>query len=66
MNKKQLTSKVKEIQRLYSADEKPWIIGYSGGKDSTCVLQLVYLAIKALPKEKRQKELSKKLGEKKV
>lgn len=24
-----------EIRELYSADEVPWIIGYSGGKDST-------------------------------
>lgn len=44
-----------EIQELYSADDVPWIIGYSGGKDSTAVLQLVWSAIASLPAEKRKK-----------
>ena len=57
MDAKSLKSKINEIQNLYINDNRPWIIGYSGGKDSTCVLQLIYLAIKALPKEKRQKEV---------
>lgn len=26
-------------------DEGPWVIGFSGGKDSTCMLQLVWLAM---------------------
>ena len=30
-----------EIQKLYCLDAVPWIIGYSGGKDSTTVLQLI-------------------------
>ena len=38
-------------------DDKPWIIGYSGGKDSTCVLQLIYISIKNLPKEDRNKDI---------
>lgn len=57
MNKKELKSKIKEIQDLYLYDQKPWIIGYSGGKDSTCVLQLIYVAIKNLPIEKRHKDI---------
>ena len=57
MNKRALNSKIKEIQELYLFDEKPWIIGYSGGKDSTCVLQLIYIAIKNLPPEKRHKKI---------
>ena len=44
-----------EIQELYLADDVPWIIGYSGGKDSTAVLQLTWLAIADLPSEKRHK-----------
>ncbi|MHB8090538.1 MAG: DNA phosphorothioation system sulfurtransferase DndC [Syntrophales bacterium] len=44
-----------EIQTLYTSDDVPWIIGYSGGKDSTATLQLVWTAISALPKEQRQK-----------
>lgn len=44
-----------EIQQLYTQDALPWIIGYSGGKDSTVILQLVWNAIAALPLEKRTK-----------
>ena len=44
-----------EIQKLYCQDQLPWIVGYSGGKDSTAVLQLVWNAIAALPPEKRAK-----------
>jgi len=44
-----------EIRELYLWDEIPWVIGYSGGKDSTAVLQLVWLAIKELPQEQRTK-----------
>lgn len=48
---------LEEIQTLYSADEVPWIVGYSGGKDSTATLQLVWLAVAGLPPEKRRKPL---------
>ena len=44
-----------EIQALYALDEIPWIVGYSGGKDSTAVLQLVWNAISALPPSERKK-----------
>lgn len=30
------------LRRLYEADTRPWVVAYSGGKDSTAVLQLVY------------------------
>ncbi|MDY7015792.1 MAG: DNA phosphorothioation system sulfurtransferase DndC, partial [Cyanobacteriota bacterium] len=39
-------------------DEIPWILGYSGGKDSTAVLQLVWDALVALPMEKRTKTVN--------
>lgn len=44
-----------EIQELYRADAKPWVIGYSGGKDSTAVLRLVFEALRDLPKAQRTK-----------
>lgn len=44
-----------EIRELYLADQVPWIIGYSGGKDSTAVLQLIWSALEGLPVEKRTK-----------
>jgi DNA sulfur modification protein DndC len=57
MDKNSLKKKIKEIQDLYLSDSRPWIIGYSGGKDSTCVLQLVYLAINNLKDSKRTKDI---------
>lgn len=46
-----------EIRELYLWDQIPWVIGYSGGKDSTAVLQLVWLAIRDLPEAKRTKPI---------
>ena len=45
------------VRNLYLADDIPWVIGYSGGKDSTATLQLVWLAIQALPFEDRKKTI---------
>ena len=44
-----------EIRDLYLSDDRPWIIGYSGGKDSTTALQAIWYAISELPREKREK-----------
>lgn len=44
-----------EIQELYLADHIPWVVGYSGGKDSTATLQLVWLALAGLTVEQRAK-----------
>jgi DNA sulfur modification protein DndC len=35
-----------EIREIYLWDQIPWVIGYSGGKDSTAILQLIWLAVK--------------------
>ena len=37
-----------EIEFVYKSDKRPWIIGYSGGKDSTLVVHLVYEMLKRL------------------
>jgi DNA sulfur modification protein DndC len=47
----------KEIQEVYISDQRPWVVGYSGGKDSTATLQLVWYAISELPTEKRNKPI---------
>lgn len=44
-----------EVQELYCLDAIPWVIGYSGGKDSTATLQLIWNAIAKLPISKRKK-----------
>ncbi|AZR72165.1 sulfurtransferase DndC [Anoxybacter fermentans] len=48
---------MEEIKKLYKADKRPWVIGYSGGKDSTTVVQLVFNSIKDLPKDERHKHI---------
>ena len=48
---------IEEIQELYKADKIPWIVGYSGGKDSTAVLCLVWMAVERLSVEERNKEI---------
>ena len=48
---------LEEIRYVYMSDERPWIIGYSGGKDSTVVTHLVYTMLKQLPPEKRHKKV---------
>jgi DNA sulfur modification protein DndC len=48
---------ISNIVSLYHADSLPWIIGYSGGKDSTAVLQLVWRAIETIPEAQRIKKV---------
>ena len=43
------------IKDLYLSDSMPWIVGYSGGKDSTTCVQLIWLSLLELPFEKRRK-----------
>lgn len=45
---------IKDIQELFLSDSLPWIVGYSGGKDSTASLQLIWTAISQLPAERRR------------
>lgn len=47
----------KEIQDVYKNYPYPWVIGYSGGKDSTTTLQLIWYAISELPEEERDKPI---------
>ncbi|MCH7554298.1 MAG: DNA phosphorothioation system sulfurtransferase DndC, partial [Chloroflexi bacterium] len=46
-----------QIQEVYRQNSSPWVIGYSGGKDSTAVLQAVWYALADLPVEKRTKRV---------
>ena len=46
-----------EICDVYQRYPQPWVIGYSGGKDSTAVLQLVWKALEGLPVVERRKQI---------
>ncbi|MFM2377913.1 MAG: hypothetical protein RLZZ143_489 [Cyanobacteriota bacterium] len=47
----------KEIQNLYLSNSIPFVIGYSGGKDSSAVVQLIWNAISKLSIEQRNKKI---------
>ncbi|TRT69087.1 MAG: DNA phosphorothioation system sulfurtransferase DndC [Microcystis sp. M_QC_C_20170808_M2Col] len=47
----------KEIQSLYLSNSIPFVIGYSGGKDSSAVVQLIWNAISKLSIEERHKKI---------
>src|SRR5437660_11054312 len=55
LQKGKIEQLTQEIRDTYLANDYPWVIGYSGGKDSTTVLQLVWYALSALPSEQRKK-----------
>ena len=43
-----------ELQEQYLSDDRPWVVAYSGGKDSTLVLQLVIESLKTLGPKARK------------
>jgi DNA sulfur modification protein DndC len=57
LKQKSLAEIYDEIARVYLANNLPWVIGFSGGKDSTAALQLVWYALLRLPPEKRTKHI---------
>ena len=56
-NENTLEELIEEIKYVYKSDERPWVIGYSGGKDSTAVVELVYKMLLSLPNEQRKKNV---------
>lgn len=57
ITKENIEGLITTIQNLYLSDDIPWMIGYSGGKDSTAAVQLVWMAIEALPAPQRKKPI---------
>lgn len=53
----QLDFILSSITEMYLADSIPWVVGYSGGKDSSAVLQLVWQALARLDAAKRHKHV---------
>ena len=49
LDHKTLEHRYDEIRRTYRADARPWVVGYSGGKDSTTTLQMIWTALRSLP-----------------
>ena len=47
----------REMRMVYLHDQRPWMIGFSGGKDSTLLCQLVFEMLEELPENKRWKKV---------
>ncbi|PYE54087.1 DNA phosphorothioation system sulfurtransferase DndC [Deinococcus yavapaiensis] len=52
-----LVAQLEDVRAAYLADERPWVLGYSGGKDSTAALHLVWRALEGVPRERRTKDV---------
>ena len=48
---------LESLKQLYIDDERPWLVGFSGGKDSTLVASLVFDTVLAMPEDKRTKPI---------
>ncbi len=54
-----LFSEIKNnLETLYLEDERPWLVGFSGGKDSSMVASLIFDVVLGLPPEKRTKPIA--------
>lgn len=57
LTREKLDAIQERIREIYLQDSRPWVIGYSGGKDSTCVLQLAWFALQKLNKDQLNKPI---------
>lgn len=44
-----------DLKAAYHEDDRPWVVGFSGGKDSTALMQFVYYMLARLPRAERHK-----------
>lgn len=51
LTKSDIDNLIELIQNIYLEDSIPWVCGYSGGKDSTATVQLVWNALMLLAKD---------------
>jgi DNA sulfur modification protein DndC len=52
-----ISERMEIIKTLYLSDPIPWVIGYSGGKDSTATLQLIWKALRQLAPDQLHKDV---------
>ncbi len=46
------------LSHLYLEDDRPWLVGFSGGKDSTMLASLIFDTVLSIPAGKRKKPVS--------
>lgn len=48
---------IEELKIAYNEDSKPWVVGFSGGKDSTALVQFIFYMLMDLPERQRHKKV---------
>ena len=46
------------LEQLYLEDNRPWLVGFSGGKDSTMLASLIFDVVLSIPADQRKKPIS--------
>ena len=46
------------LRQLYPDDKRPWLVGFSGGMDSTMLASLIFDVVLSIPPKQRQKPVS--------
>lgn len=46
------------LRELYLSDQRPWLVGYSGGKDSTMLASMIFTVVGSIPPDQRTKPVS--------
>jgi DNA sulfur modification protein DndC len=52
-----LEANIESLRQLYLSDHRPWMVGFSGGKDSSLVAHLIFEAVLSIPRGERTKEI---------
>lgn len=48
---------LESLRCLYVDDDRPWLLGFSGGKDSTLVASLIFDVVLSIPERERKKPI---------
>ncbi len=46
------------LRHLYLEDPRPWLVGFSGGKDSTMLASLIVGVVAGIPEDERKKPVA--------
>lgn len=48
---------IQQMMMVYRHDNRPWLVGYSGGKDSTLLVSLIFEAVNRISEKDRTKKV---------
>ena len=58
MSKSSYADIKRALRQLYIDDERPWLVGFSGGKDSTMLASLIIEVVAGIPEKQRKKPVA--------